>query len=47
MGRMAEVEIDPETGKTVVDRYVVVDDFGNLINPLLAKVRCTAVSHRA
>jgi carbon-monoxide dehydrogenase large subunit len=34
---VAEVEIDPETGKTVVDRYVVVDDFGNLINPLLAE----------
>jgi carbon-monoxide dehydrogenase large subunit len=34
---VAEVEIDPQTGKTVVDRYVVVDDFGNLINPLLAE----------
>ena len=29
--------IDPETGHSWVDRYTVVDDFGNLINPLLAK----------
>ncbi|NVO28905.1 xanthine dehydrogenase family protein molybdopterin-binding subunit [Donghicola sp. C2-DW-16] len=34
---VAEVEIDPETGVTRVDRYTVVDDFGNLINPLLAE----------
>ncbi|MDU8911312.1 xanthine dehydrogenase family protein molybdopterin-binding subunit [Aestuariicoccus sp. MJ-SS9] len=34
---VAEVEIDPETGRTVVDRYSVVDDFGNLINPMLAE----------
>ncbi len=33
---IAEVEIDPDTGVTVVDRYNVVDDFGNLINPMLA-----------
>ncbi|WP_085308159.1 xanthine dehydrogenase family protein molybdopterin-binding subunit [Planktotalea arctica] len=32
---VAEVEIDPATGVTVVDRYTVVDDFGNLINPML------------
>lgn len=32
---IAEVEIDPETGVTHVDRYTVVDDFGNLINPML------------
>jgi carbon-monoxide dehydrogenase large subunit len=32
---IAEVEIDPETGVTQVDRYTVVDDFGNLINPML------------
>ncbi len=30
-----EVEIDPETGVTTVLRYVVVDDFGNVVNPLL------------
>ena len=33
----AEVEIDPETGFTQVVRYSVVDDFGNLINPMLAE----------
>ncbi|WP_135501333.1 xanthine dehydrogenase family protein molybdopterin-binding subunit [Roseovarius aestuariivivens] len=32
---VAEVEIDPETGQVTVARYTVVDDFGNLINPLL------------
>ncbi len=34
---VAEVVIDPETGQVRVDRYTVVDDFGNLINPLLAE----------
>ncbi len=34
---VAEVVIDPETGTTRVERYTVVDDFGNLINPLLAE----------
>ena len=34
---VAEVEIDPETGLVVCDRYTVVDDFGNLINPMLAE----------
>ena len=34
---IAEVEIDPETGQVTVDRYSVTDDFGNLINPLLAE----------
>jgi len=33
---IAEVEIDPDTGETEVVRYTVVDDFGNVINPLLA-----------
>lgn len=32
----AEVEIDPETGALEVARYTVVDDFGYLINPMLA-----------
>lgn len=32
---VAEVEIDPETGVVTVERYTVVDDFGNLINPML------------
>lgn len=34
---LCEVEVDPETGHVVVDRYTVVDDFGNLINPLLVE----------
>ena len=33
----AEVEIDPETGQCALVRYSVVDDFGNLINPMLAE----------
>ena len=34
---VAEVEIDPDTGHTQVVKYTVVDDFGNLINPVLAE----------
>ena len=34
---IAEVEIDPETGVTTVARYTVTDDFGTLINPMLAE----------
>ncbi len=34
---VAEVVVDPETGQVTVDRYTVVDDFGNLINPMLAE----------
>jgi carbon-monoxide dehydrogenase large subunit len=32
---IAEVEIDPDTGKTSIVQYVVVDDFGATLNPLL------------
>ena len=34
---VAEVVVDPETGTVTTDRYTVVDDFGNLINPMLAE----------
>jgi len=34
---VAEVEIDRDTGTTQVVRYTVVDDFGNLMNPMLAQ----------
>ncbi|MEM7723889.1 MAG: xanthine dehydrogenase family protein molybdopterin-binding subunit [Pseudomonadota bacterium] len=34
---IAEVEIDRDTGQTAVARYTVVDDFGNLMNPMLAE----------
>jgi carbon-monoxide dehydrogenase large subunit len=33
---VTEIEIDPQTGETDVVKYTVVDDFGNVINPLLA-----------
>jgi carbon-monoxide dehydrogenase large subunit len=32
---VCEVEIDPETGHIAILRYLVVDDFGTVINPLL------------
>ena len=32
---IAEVEIDPATGETQIVNYVVVDDFGATLNPLL------------
>lgn len=34
---VAEVEIDPETGRVRVARYSIVDDFGTLVNPLLVE----------
>ena len=34
---VAEVEIDPETGETEVVRYVMVNDFGVIVNPLLVE----------
>ncbi|GGA12533.1 xanthine dehydrogenase family protein molybdopterin-binding subunit [Neptunicoccus cionae] len=32
-----EVEVDPQTGHTQVVKYTIVDDFGLLINPMLAE----------
>ncbi len=34
---MAEVEIDPDTGVVTVVRYVVCDDFGKTVNPLIVR----------
>ncbi|WP_028913877.1 xanthine dehydrogenase family protein molybdopterin-binding subunit [Pseudorhodobacter ferrugineus] len=34
---LAEVEVDPETGHVRLDRYVVVDDFGTMINEALVE----------
>jgi carbon-monoxide dehydrogenase large subunit len=34
---IAEVEIDPDTGTIAVVKYAMVNDFGNLLNPLLAE----------
>ncbi|SDR36652.1 xanthine dehydrogenase family protein molybdopterin-binding subunit [Pseudovibrio sp. Tun.PSC04-5.I4] len=32
---ICELEIDPETGKTEILKYVIVDDFGVTVNPML------------
>jgi carbon-monoxide dehydrogenase large subunit len=32
---IAEVEIDPATGATTITKYVIVDDFGKTLNPLM------------
>ncbi|MBL4739821.1 MAG: xanthine dehydrogenase family protein molybdopterin-binding subunit [Sneathiella sp.] len=34
---IAEVEVDPDTGSTEVVRYVIVDDFGTIVNPALVR----------
>ena len=34
---ICEVEIDPETGATRIDRWTAVDDFGMLINPMIVE----------
>jgi carbon-monoxide dehydrogenase large subunit len=34
---VCEVEINPDTGETRIDRYTVVDDFGTIVNPLLTE----------
>jgi len=32
---VCEVEVDTETGRTRVDRFTAVDDFGNIVNPMI------------
>jgi aerobic carbon-monoxide dehydrogenase large subunit len=32
---VCELEIDPDTGEVTIERYVVVDDVGRVINPLI------------
>jgi len=34
---VCEVEVDPETGQVKVDRWVAVDDFGKIINPMIVE----------
>jgi len=31
----AEVEIDPDTGQVTLERYLAIDDYGRLINPMV------------
>jgi carbon-monoxide dehydrogenase large subunit len=34
---VCEVEVDPETGTVKVDRFTAVDDFGNIVNPMIVE----------
>jgi carbon-monoxide dehydrogenase large subunit len=34
---VCEVEVDPETGAVRVDRFTAVDDFGNVVNPMIVQ----------
>jgi carbon-monoxide dehydrogenase large subunit len=34
---VCEVEVDPETGAVRIDRFSAVDDFGNVINPMIVE----------
>jgi carbon-monoxide dehydrogenase large subunit len=34
---IAEVEVDPDTGVVTLERYVGIDDFGTLVNPMLVE----------
>ena len=34
---LAEVEVDPDTGAVTLERYLMVDDYGTLINPMLTE----------
>ncbi|MFO1148533.1 MAG: xanthine dehydrogenase family protein molybdopterin-binding subunit [Alsobacter sp.] len=34
---ICEVEVDPETGVTSIERWTAVDDFGNVINPMIVE----------
>jgi carbon-monoxide dehydrogenase large subunit len=34
---ICEVEIDPDTGATTIERWTAVDDFGTLVNPMIVE----------
>ena len=34
---IAEIELDPATGRVAVTRYSLVDDFGKMVNPMLVE----------
>ncbi len=35
--QVCEVEVDPETGQVIVDRFAAVDDLGMIINPMICE----------
>jgi carbon-monoxide dehydrogenase large subunit len=34
---VCELEVDPQTGEVMIDRYFVVDDLGRVLNPLIVR----------
>ena len=34
---VCEVEVDPDTGTVTVERFTAVDDFGNIVNPMIVE----------
>jgi carbon-monoxide dehydrogenase large subunit len=34
---VCEVEVDPDTGRVRIDRFVAADDFGNVVNPMIVE----------
>jgi carbon-monoxide dehydrogenase large subunit len=34
---VCEVEVDPETGQAKVEKFTAVDDFGNIVNPMIVE----------
>jgi carbon-monoxide dehydrogenase large subunit len=34
---VCEVEVDPDTGRVEVESFVAVDDFGNIVNPMIVE----------
>jgi aerobic carbon-monoxide dehydrogenase large subunit len=34
---ICELEVDPQTGKVKIEQFVAVDDFGNIINPMIVE----------
>jgi len=34
---ICEVEVDPDTGETRIERFTAIDDFGNVINPMIVE----------
>ena len=34
---ICEVEVDPDTGKVKIEQFTAVDDFGNIINPMIVE----------